>query len=222
MAFVVRLQAKLPVLFDIYCVMSEGIIKFSCNWQHSEPLPSTQIENLNRWRQVLYNKGLIGIDGQGIGYGNISQRLNDGEFIITGSATGVIKTLTNQHYTIVTKSDVCRNVVFAKGPIIASSESMTHAVLYSCSPDINSVVHVHNQQLWKQLIDVVPTTSSSVEYGTPQMAAEMQRLYETSELPYSKILVMGGHQDGIVSFGKTPDEACSIIFKYLEVCKGSK
>lgn len=170
----------------------------------------------------MYNKGLIGIDGQGIGYGNISQRLNEGEFIITGSATGAIETLTNQHYTVVTKSDVCRNVVFAKGPIIASSESMTHAVLYSCDPEINSVVHVHNRQLWEQLIDVVPTTSSLIEYGTPQMAAEMQRLFETSELPYCRILVMGGHKDGIVAFGKTSEEACSVIFKYLEACKSAK
>lgn len=195
--------------------MNEGIVKFSCEWQKAEPLDPAIIDELNRWRQVMYNCGLIGVDAEGVGFGNISQRLGNDEFVITGSGTGLIKMLTNEHYTVVEKSDVCRNRVFAHGSIIASSESMTHAVLYSCDSKINAVVHVHSKLLWERFVDELPTSSSLAAYGTPQMAAEMARLYQNSELPYAKILVMAGHKDGLMAFGETLEEACGMVLSLL-------
>ena len=97
------------------------------------------------------------------------------------------------------------------GPIISSSESLTHAILYQCNPAINAVVHIHHKELWKSLLHKVPTTNKKVEYGTPEMAKEMVRLYNKTELPQSQILVMAGHEDGIVSFGITIADASQVI-----------
>lgn len=191
--------------------MQEGVIKFTCNWTKAEPFTPEIIAELNHWRQILYAKGLIGLDKQGIGYGNISIRYQQNQFIISGSGTGQFSELTNEHYTLVTSFNVHRNTVDAVGPIIASSESMTHAILYQCDPNINAVIHIHHKELWKRLLHKVPTTDKKAEYGTPLMAKEMVRLYSKTELPKSKLLVMAGHEEGVVSFGVNVELAAKIL-----------
>ncbi|HNV51732.1 MAG TPA: class II aldolase/adducin family protein [Tenuifilaceae bacterium] len=191
--------------------MQDGVIKFTCNWTKAEPFTPEIIAELNYWRQILYAKGLIGLDKQGIGYGNISMRYQQNQFIISGSGTGQHPELTNEHYTLVTNFNVHRNTVDAVGPIIASSESMTHAILYQCDPSINAVVHIHHRELWRILMYKVPTTDKKAEYGTPEMAKEMVRLYSKTELPKSKLLVMAGHEEGVVSFGINVELAAKII-----------
>lgn len=198
--------------------MQEGVIKFVCNWTKAEPFAQKIIAELNRWRQILYAKGLIGLDRLGIGYGNISIRYQQNQFIISGSGTGQHSELTNEHYTLVTSFNVHKNTVDAVGPIIASSESMTHAILYQCDPSINAVIHIHHKEFWKSLLHKVPTTDKKAEYGTPQMAKEMVRLYNKTELPKSKLLVMAGHEEGVVSFGVDVESAArTILDKMIEL-----
>ena len=57
----------------------------------------------------------------------------------------------------------------------------------------------------------VPTNDKKAEYGTPEMAKEMVRLYSKTELPKSKLLVMAGHEEGVVSFGINVELAAKII-----------
>jgi len=93
----------------------------------------------------------------------------------------------------------------------ASAESMTHAAVYECDREINAAIHIHDKKLWDQLIDSVPTTSPEIEYGTPQMALEIFRLFKETDVKTGKILVMAGHEEGIISFGKTLREAMKVI-----------
>jgi hypothetical protein len=60
----------------------------------------------------------------------------------------------------------------------------------------------------------VPTTNPKVQYGTPEMYYEVIKLYDRTMLE-KKILVMAGHEDGIISFGKNLKEAGDIILYYL-------
>jgi hypothetical protein len=46
-----------------------------------------------------------------------------------------------------------------------------------------------------------------VAYGTPEMAAEVRRLARETPLLEGRALAMGGHEDGIVVFGRSADEA---------------
>ena len=57
----------------------------------------------------------------------------------------------------------------------------------------------------------VPTSSPDVPYGTPQMAKEIFRLFDEENLGVEKILVMAGHEDGIICFGKDLDETVNIL-----------
>ncbi len=188
-----------------------GYIKFNCNWINEKPLDNKLIENLNVWRNKLFDLGFIGLNNDGIGYGNISVRFLENQFIITGSATGKFLKLTNEHYTKVLDYNLGKNSLTAIGPIIASSESLTHAVIYEYDQSANAVIHIHNMDLWKKLLNKVPTTNKNVEYGTPDMANEILRLFKETDLLEKKILVMEGHEEGIVTFGKNLEEAGEII-----------
>lgn len=195
----------------------EGVIKFSCRWIKSTPMKPEMIHDLNVCRDQLYGLGLIGVYEDHVGYGNISSRLGqDGHFVITGSQTGGYATLTGEHYTEVIDFNLAENRLTCKGPIKASSESLTHAVLYDHSPEIRAVIHVHHQKLWRRLMNQVPTTAKNISYGTPEMAAEVKKLFYTSGLMQKKILVMAGHEDGIVAFGKDLTEAADLLIQYLQ------
>jgi ribulose-5-phosphate 4-epimerase/fuculose-1-phosphate aldolase len=178
--------------------MEDGYIKFKAKWEKSPALPLRFIKNLNHWRNILYNLNLIGAYENGIGFGNISQRFsNSDHFIISGSGTGIFD-------------------LDCRGPIMASSESMSHGVIYRECRDIQGVIHIHNKPLWEKLMHKVPTTDNTAAYGTPEMAHEIMRLIKDSDLMEKKILVMEGHEEGIFTFGKTLEEAGEILLDYYQ------
>ena len=61
----------------------------------------------------------------------------------------------------------------------------------------------------------LPTTDRAVEYGTPEMAREMRRLYQSTALADKRVLAMGGHEDGVVSFGATLEETGAALVSTL-------
>ena len=193
----------------------EGYIKFNCSWIIKKTLPAKLLLQINEWRNKLYNLGLIGAYNNGIGFGNISIRHNNSSFIISGSATGNLNTLNESHYTLVSEYSLRNNALTCKGPIKASSESLTHAAIYECSPESNSVIHVHNFSLWKELLNKIPTTKKEVEYGTPEMANEIKRLFSEGTVNTKKIIAMHGHEEGILCFGKNLNEAGEVLLKYF-------
>lgn len=200
--------------------MEDGYIKFKAQWDQSPALPLRFIKELNKWRDILYQMKLIGVYSNGIGFGNISQRFNNSShFIISGSGTGKFESLTPEHYSLVTNIDIDHNKLICTGPVIASSESMSHGVIYEECSDLRGVIHVHHKELWQKLIDKVPTTSETAEYGTPEMAYEIQRLFRETDLMEKKILVMKGHEEGIFTFGESLEEAGKIIQEYFQKLK---
>jgi ribulose-5-phosphate 4-epimerase/fuculose-1-phosphate aldolase len=196
-------------------MFDEGYIKFDCKWEKSNPLDQNLLKNLISWREKLYNLKLIGAYENEIGYGNISERFKGNQFIITGSATGNIPKLNAGHFSKVIDFDLSKNSLTCCGPIKASSESLSHGILYQLDSNINAVIHVHNFDLWEKLLHQVPTTNQEVSYGTPQMAKEIIRLHQNTNLPEQKIFVMEGHEEGIITFGKDLDEAGKVLLNYF-------
>ena len=163
----------------------------------------------------MYAHKLIGAYPGGIGYGNISQRDGPSDrFHITGSATGLRPKLSAEDYTTVTGFDISANAVHCRGPIIASSESMSHAVLYRHLGWVQGVIHIHHRAMWENLLGKVPTTDAAAKYGTPEMALSIIGLLEKTDLPKVKIFVMEGHEEGIFAFGKNLKEAAEVIFEW--------
>ena len=206
----------------------EGIVKFKQNFNKTLSIEYKIIEELNHWRNILYQHGLIGQDDNlyhGAGYGNISKRLGSPNlcdsyrmsgFVITGTQTSKFSELTPEHYSIVKRCYPKKNLIISEGPIEASSESMTHGTIYALDKNIKFVFHVHSPEIWKNAEKlVIPVTRKEVPYGTPEMAEEVKRLFKETDLKNKRILSMGGHEDGIISFGETADETGQIILEYF-------
>ncbi|MBA4408677.1 MAG: class II aldolase/adducin family protein [Bacteroidota bacterium] len=193
--------------------MTEGYIKFNCVWDQKEiGIPEDLFQTLENSRSRLYELGLIGMYPDGIGFGNISVRSDDGSFIITGTATGQFAHLNQSHYAIVSGYNFGQNSITCAGITKASAESLTHAAVYEALPEVGAVVHIHCLWLWEKLLNEYPTTSGEIEYGTPEMAVAIQQLISGMNVD-EKIIVMGGHREGILAFGSDLNEVTPEIIK---------
>lgn len=194
--------------------IDEGYIKFNIDWDH-QPLALEVPKELMSWRDKMHELKQIGHYHEiNIGYGNISVKTPKG-ILISGTQTGEVYPIKSKHFTLVDNYDIDKNYVHCVGPVKASSESMTHAAVYEADDSIKAIIHVHNPELWSQLIDVVPTTNKRVPYGTPEMANEIFRLFQETKVKEEKIIVMAGHEEGIISFGKDLEEAGNILLNFL-------
>ncbi|MDT7923628.1 MAG: class II aldolase/adducin family protein [Chlorobiota bacterium] len=193
----------------------EGILKFECCWQPAPPPEHPLVWELCHWRNVLYRAGLIGATPEGIGYGNVSVRSPDG-FFITGTGTGAIPELTPAGCTEVLSADIAANRVVCRGPVRASSETLTHAALYACAAEVGAVVHVHHRKLWETLLQKLPTTPVEAEYGTVALARAVAELYPDCLRRGQRVLLLGGHPEGLLSFGSTLEEAATAVLQLLE------
>jgi L-ribulose-5-phosphate 4-epimerase len=193
----------------------DGYVKFSCHWISDDPLGEEQVQALSSCREKLKKMGLIGAHDDGIGFGNISRRWREDQFVISGTQTGHLDHLTARHYSLVVDFDIHNNHLVCKGPSKASSESMSHGVIYQQNEGINAVIHVHSTSLWEKLLFKVPTTGKSMAYGTPAMAMEIVRLFQETDVYEQKVIAMAGHQDGLFSFGMDLDEAMRVMLAFL-------
>ena len=193
--------------------MNEGYIKFNCDWKQQEIQMNEEVfQELEKQRSRLYELGLIGMYPDGIGFGNISVRVdNENKFIITGSATGQFHRLAASQYSLVTDFNFERNSVSCTGLTKASAESLTHAAVYVALPEVGAVVHIHSLLLWQKLVNKYPTTSETIEYGTPEMAIAVKELAKVANSHFEKIIIMGGHREGILAFADSLEEATSAI-----------
>ena len=201
-------------------MQEEGYIKFKAEWKLAAAFPLKKVHHLLNTRQVLFEQGLIGAYPDGIGFGNLSMRWGeDDQFLISGSRTGGLAQLSPEELSLVTQVDINQNLLHCQGPIIASSESMSHSMIYQCCPSAKVAIHVHDLASWERLLAQVPTTDSKAPYGSPEMAWTIQDLFENSDLLHKKILVMSGHREGIFVFGKDFKEALEVLLRF-GVCKG--
>lgn len=191
----------------------EGTIKFDCHLTTEKiGIPSELFIPLNDWRDELWLKCLIGAYPDGTGYGNISVRVpQSNQFYISGTSTGGIPELSQIHYALVERCDPAQNALWCRGLIKASAESMSHAAIYSASSEVGAVVHIHDRKLWEKYLDILPSTDKKVEYGTPEMSYEILRIMTDPRTMDKRVFVMGGHEEGIISFGKTVEEAALTI-----------
>lgn len=195
-------------------IIDEGYIKFNLEWIN-EPLSVSVPKKLMQWRDKMHELKQIGHYADiNVGYGNISIKTTSG-ILISGTQTGDIYPIKEEDFTLVTDFNIEQNKVICKGPIKASSESMTHAAVYEADNSIQAIIHIHNLELWNQLMDKVPTTKKEVPYGTPEMAQEVFRLFKETNVKKEKIIVMAGHDEGIIAFGKDLDEAGSVLLNFL-------
>jgi len=206
---------------------TEGVIKFALDYEPGPAPQQRDLGELNAWRRIFRQLGLIGQDParyDGFGFGNLSRRIrnatagngNGSAFVISGTQTGGLSELQPEHYVTVLESDPVLNRVVARGPIKPSSESLTHGILYQTSPAIEWVMHLHSPDIHASQTPLhLPVTCPNALCGTPQMAVEVARIQSESFAANPGLIVMGGHQDGILVFGTDPHQTGSLAVATL-------
>ncbi len=193
--------------------MIDGIIKYNFDFQESEPLKKDLWGKIEEVRERLYALKLIGVK-DGIGYGNISERLNENSFVITGTQTGDLHTLASEHYSLIEAYNDEKFFLKSSGAIKPSSEALTHGTIYNLSDEIGAVIHIHSKILWDFMLDADYKRSENVPYGSTEMIEEVKRIYTDANPLNNPKFVMSGHEEGIISFGKNLKEA---EFALLEI-----
>ena len=188
--------------------MEEGYIKFQCLRTEQTLSISDQIlDEINEVRNQLLEYGMVGKIPHGPGFGNLSVRMADQTFLITGSDTGGFRSLKKCHFSLVTRVDLKNNKVWCSGEIDASSESMSHAMVYQADPQLNAAIHIHHHMLWKRGLNKLATTPRTVEYGTPELANAIKEFISFRQTA----IVFGGHTDGLLFCGKELKETLQSI-----------
>ena len=196
---------------------SEGFIKFNCERiDKNISLPIKTLEALTKWRNTMFESGLIGSYSTGVGYGNISIRAATDSFYISGTATGRLQTLEETHYPLVNSWSFSKNSLKCTGRINASAESLSHAVIYESLPNVGAVIHIHHKGMWTKYLNQKVTTSPDVLYGTPEMASEIHKIIMPLKPGEDPFLVMGGHEEGIIVWGNNLDDAGETVLKYYK------
>lgn len=205
----------------------EGVIKFALDFR-AGPAPAPEmLAELEAWRRVFRRLGLLGQDPRrydGLGFGNLSRRAGTGRatdaFIISGTQTGHLERLAAEQYVTVLNCDPAQNRVTASGPVRPSSEALSHGILYQADPRIDWVMHLHSPEIFAARQELhLPVTDPAAAYGSPQMAAEIARLRAFAGWP--GLLVMGGHEDGILAFGAQAEETGTLVVKTLAAALAS-
>lgn len=196
----------------------EGVTKYRLIFTPAPPPAPEQIGELNAWRSIIRMLGLNGIDPArygGLAYGNVSLRLPGGgiRFLISGTQTGGRILLTPGDYCEVQGFQLEANLLEAMGPIPPSSEALTHAAVYRADPAWRCVMHAHSPEIWRHAGRLgLPATSPEIEYGTPAMALAVEALAAAREVP---LIVMLGHADGVIAYGRTVETTARILLGYL-------
>ncbi|MFA6236781.1 MAG: class II aldolase/adducin family protein [Bacteriovorax sp.] len=205
-------------------VIDDGVIKYDrSNFTQCPSLPLVEYSALELWRKKLFALNLIGeYKGGKVGFGNISGLQDYGQFhqtgmpqfIITGTQTGKYPDLDGRFYTRVLDYDIDHLKIKMMGPVEASSEALTHAAIYAHNKNIKAIFHIHSPEIWKGMIaDHSDFTAKEIPYGTVEMARATEKCISNKD---HGIFCMHGHEDGVVAYGRSLDEAGKLILEIYQ------
>ena len=194
--------------------MIDGVIKYQLDFKLSPPLEASSFLEIERLRERLFALKLIGVK-EGIGYGNISQRVDKNSFVITGTQTGHLEHLKAQHYSLIEEYRDRAFYLKSSGAIKPSSEALTHGTIYNLDKDIHAVIHIHSTSIWKFMLEGDYLKTADVEYGSVEMIEEVNRIFAINRPLDNPKFVMSGHEDGVMVFGRDLKEAERTLFTIL-------
>jgi len=192
----------------------DGVVKYSIEHQTESAPDFPEYKALEALRKRLFALGLIG-EKEGIGYGNLSMRSDKPHsFFITATQTGNISSLSEEHYSYIDGYDFDTFTVSSKGPHRPSSEALSHAMIYEIDKRINVVIHIHSFPLWRFMIERGDLATSAA-YGTAEMTQEIAGLYTDLNPLEHNAFVMKGHEEGIITFGRSVEEAELVLYRII-------
>ena len=191
--------------------MTTHYVKFEQDWTPGPAPAHPGLAELDACRTRLHDRGLIGLQPNGYGYGNVSLRVDADRFVISGTATGGTRVLGAAGYTLVESFDPGANRVRAVGPVRASAETMTHGAVYRANPAVRCVIHVHSLAWWNEALRLgFPATPVEAAYGSPALSATLEDLVRARGQP-SGFVALRGHEEGLIIFGPSIAAAEALV-----------
>lgn len=196
--------------------VDDGYIKYRSERRDGTVAPSASLDELNCARTSLFDLNLIGVYPNGVGFGNLSVRTQGRLFVVTASATGGMRTLSNEHYCLVEEFSTIENRVRSVGHLPASSEAMTHGAIYAAHAAVQCVMHVHSRTLFDHWMSSGKlSTQADIPYGTPAMAQAVSALVVAQPgLPV--LFAMAGHDEGMVAYGADVATPLNLLLNELD------
>jgi hypothetical protein len=179
-------------------------------------VPALRAEERTEPLDFRYEDRNLVLQAEGLKQHSPGQRPGLAPFLISGTATGRLPTLSAEHFAEVTSFDFAKNRLRCHGPVKASSESLSHAAVYVSDLSARAVIHIHHLGLWERYRDRLPTTEDSAEAGTPEMAWAIEKLLRDDAVRRQGLFVMGGHREGLMAFGTTMEEAGERIMRIYQ------
>ncbi len=136
--------------------------------------------------------------------GNLSFRTKKG-FVITGTGAS-LGTIKKEELVEVSKveTEKSRILVYVKGPVVPSKESLLHSEIYDLRAEINAVFHAHDQLVLEFANELeMPSTEREQPRGSYELVNEVNRLLGLTES--IKCFVLKNH--GVIFMGETLEEA---------------
>ena len=96
-----------------------------------------------------------------------------------------------------------------------SSEVLSHAMIYAIDDRKTTVIHIHSLALWK-FMKTNNDLATTAEYGTAEMVEEIAGLYTNLDPMRNNAFVMKGHEEGIITFGKSVEEAELALYTIMQ------
>ncbi|BCX82304.1 L-ribulose-5-phosphate 4-epimerase [Methylomarinovum caldicuralii] len=194
----------------------EGVIRYRLDFSRGRALRWPDYPRLESWRRILRRLGMIGRAPArygGLAFGNVSQRVPGG-FVISATQTGGRERLAPEDYCLVTAAEIEANRIVACGVHPPSSEALTHAAVYRAAPQVTAVFHGHSPEIWRcgeaLGLGLTPPTAG---YGTPALARAV--MAQVRRRPQAGVIVMAGHEDGILAYGISLSRAGTLLTTVL-------
>lgn len=190
----------------------EGVIRFRADHEDGDlPSDARRVARvLLPVRAELRRAGWLGRDPDrygGYAYGNLSARLGEERFVVSGTQTSDLDDADEDTFCVVEGWELEDNRVTSTGPVRPSSESLSHAALYQAALWIGVVLHVHAPGLFTRAARTgLPATGPDAEAGTVAIARDLLHLGRDLEAP-AGVVHMAGHPDGLLAYGETAPQA---------------
>lgn len=183
--------------------------KFDTKFLVKNPPSHMGLDKLIHWCSVFHKENLTPIHESGTA-GNLSFRVKNEKFIITGAGLIGKCTLTPADFVFVEDCNIAERSVVVSGERLPSSESMMHFAIYKNLPEVNAIFHGHHHGLLHSAKRMgIPITSRVCPYGS-------EKLIESILPMLGKTNFFMIREHGFLSLGKTMDEAGENVLFHLK------
>ena len=181
----------------------------------SENSPDDEkIGQLIYWGKSFHRLGLVPRAA-----GSLSFRTDRG-FVITGGGIN-LGAIEKEDLVEVSKVEMGedRILLYAKGRVAPSRESLLHSVIYGFRAEINAVIHTHARLVLTLADELeVPITEKVQPRGSYELAREAEKLLTLS----SGVKYFGLRKHGVIALGETLEEAGRLVERMHRIAQDKR